>query len=63
MQVVLGRLPATLELAAAAILIAVAVSIPGGMISAVKRGSIFDRVAMGLVLLGQSVPTFWLGML
>jgi len=63
MLVVLERLPATLELSAAAISIAVAVAIPAGMLSAVKRGSAFDRLAMGFVLLGQSVPTFWLGML
>lgn len=63
MQVVLSRLPATLELSAAAMLIAVAVAIPAGMLSAVRRGSVFDRLAMGFVLLGQSVPTFWLGML
>ena len=62
-QVVLGRLPATLELSAVAMLIAILIAIPAGIVSAVKRSSIFDRLAMGMVLLGQSVPTFWLGML
>jgi len=63
MQVVLQRLPATLELTAAAIVIAVLIALPAGIVSAVRRGSVFDRLSMGFVLLGQSVPTFWLGML
>ncbi|HEX6513884.1 MAG TPA: ABC transporter permease, partial [Chloroflexota bacterium] len=61
--VVLNRLPATLELAAAAMVIAILIAIPAGIISAVKRASVFDRLSMGVVLVGQSVPTFWLGML
>jgi peptide/nickel transport system permease protein len=63
LQVVLHRLPATIELSAAALIIALCLAIPAGIISAVKRNSLFDRLAMGVVLLGQSVPTFWLGML
>jgi peptide/nickel transport system permease protein len=63
LEVVLSRLPATLELTAVAMLIAIVIAIPAGMVSAVKRSSVFDRLSMGLVLLGQSVPTFWLGML
>jgi len=39
------------------------IAIPAGIISAVKRNSVFDHLSMGVVLLGQSVPTFWLGML
>src|SRR5205807_6042842 len=62
-QVVLSRLPATLELSAVAMLIAIVIAVPAGIVSAVKRRSIFDRLSMGMVLLGQSVPTFWLGML
>src|SRR5262249_54309280 len=63
MTVVLDRLPATLELSAAAILMAVLIALPAGIMSAVKRGSIVDRLSIGFVLLAQSVPTFWLGML
>jgi peptide/nickel transport system permease protein len=63
LQVVLQRLPATIELSSTALLIALALALPAGIISAVKRNSVFDRLAMGVVLLGQSVPTFWLGML
>src|SRR4051794_34399796 len=62
-QVVFDRLPATLELTAVAMLIGVSLAIPAGIISAVKRDSIFDRVVTILVMLGQSVPAFWLGML
>jgi ABC-type dipeptide/oligopeptide/nickel transport system permease component len=63
LAVVAGRLPATIELSVAALAIALAIAIPAGVISAVRRNSVFDRLAMGVVLLGQSVPTFWLGML
>ncbi len=63
LEVVLQRLPATIELSTAALLIALALAIPAGVISAAKRNSVFDRLVMGIVLLGQSIPTFWLGML
>jgi len=55
--VALQRLPATLELTLAAMVLAVAVSI------ARWRGTLFDRLMMGITLVGQSVPTFWLGMM
>ena len=60
--VALARLPATLELTLAAMLLAVLVSIPAAVLAAVRRGSLFDRLMMALTLLGQAVPTFWLGM-
>jgi peptide/nickel transport system permease protein len=63
MEVVLERLPATLELSICAMLIALLIAIPAGVISAVRRNSVFDRAAMLIVLLGQSVPTFWLGII
>ncbi len=63
LQVVLQRLPATIELSTAALLIALSLAIPAGIISAVKRNSVFDRLVMSVVLFGQSIPTFWLGML
>jgi peptide/nickel transport system permease protein len=58
---VLERMPATLELAAAAMLFALAVAIPLGIIAAVWRGTVADHVAMGIALTGVSVPNFWLG--
>ena len=57
------RLPATLELAAAAALIAVAIGIPLGLLSAVRRGSRLDVVARVGGLIGLSLPSFWLGTL
>ena len=61
--VALQRLPATLELTLAAMVIAVAVAIPAAVLAALRRGTLFDRLMMGVTLLGQSVPTFWLGMM
>ena len=55
------RLPATAELASAAMLVAVALALPLGLIAAVWRGTWVDQSAMGLALVGISVPGFWLG--
>ena len=60
-QIVLERLPATLKLGGLAVLISVVTAIPMGVMSAVWRRSIFDRMASVIALLGQSLPTFWLG--
>jgi ABC-type dipeptide/oligopeptide/nickel transport system permease component len=57
------RLPATVELTLAALLIAVVVAIPAGIVSAVKRGSALDRLAMVGAVAGQAVPIFWLALL
>jgi peptide/nickel transport system permease protein len=61
-EVALARLPATLELTLAAMLLAVAIAIPTAVLAAVRRGTFYDRAIMALTLLGQTVPTFWLGM-
>lgn len=60
---ILDRFPTTLKLAAFAIVIAVAIGIPVGIISATKQYSIFDNVAMVIALLGVSMPNFWQGLL
>jgi len=60
--VALERLPATLELTLAAMVLAVLVSVPAAVLAAMRRGTLFDRVLMGFTLIGQTVPTFWLGM-
>ena len=62
MSMVMLRFPATLELAAVAIIFAVAVSVPIGVLSAVKKDTIFDFVGKTIALLGQSFPPFWLGL-
>jgi len=59
--VILERMPATLELAFAAMLVAVTIAIPLGIIAAVRAGTRVDHVATSLALVGISMPTFWLG--
>lgn len=63
MEVVLDRVPATLTLACAALLICVVLGVPAGILSAVKRNSVSDAVIRVLALLGQCMPAFWLGMM
>jgi peptide/nickel transport system permease protein len=63
MDVALGYLPATFELGAAAFLIAVLFALPIGIFSAVRRNSALDHGAMGFALIGQSAPTFFIGVL
>jgi ABC-type dipeptide/oligopeptide/nickel transport system permease component len=58
---ILERMPATAELAAAAMLVAILCSIPLGIAAAVRRGTAVDHGAMTLALAGVSVPNFWLG--
>ncbi len=60
---VLERFPYTIQLAAAALLLALVVAVPLGILSAVFRNSFLDRLAIGTSLVGQSVPGFWLGLL
>lgn len=62
-QLIVERVPATLELAGSAMAITVAVGIPLGVQAAMHRNTALDRGAMGLALLGQSMPVFWLGLL
>lgn len=62
-DLVLSRLPATLELTAAALIFALAVAFPAGIIAALRRGSWVDNLSMLVALVGQSVPVFWLGLM
>src|SRR5207245_6609703 len=57
------RLPATVELTLAALLLAVVTAVPLGIVSAVKRGSPVDRLAMVGAVAGQAIPIFWLALL
>jgi peptide/nickel transport system permease protein len=57
------KLPVTLELAAIAIVIALVIGIPAGILSAVKRDSAWDYLANVFALWGLSTPNFWLGIL
>jgi peptide/nickel transport system permease protein len=60
---ILTRLPATVELAIAGMLVSLIIAIPVGIISATKQYSIVDNVSMLGALLGVSMPNFWLGLL
>lgn len=62
LQLVLQRLPATLELTFAGMLISLVVAMPIGILSALKRGSLFDFFGVSFSLLGQAIPVFWLGL-
>src|SRR5690606_18417753 len=55
--------PATVELSVCAIIFAVAIGVPAGILAAVRRGSVFDQLTMGTALVGYSMPIFWLGLL
>ena len=55
--------PATVELAVCAILLALLIGIPAGILAAVKRNSILDHGVMGVSLTGYSMPIFWWGLL
>jgi peptide/nickel transport system permease protein len=61
--VVRGYIAATLELGLTAFLLAALVALPIGLLSAMRRNSVLDHTAMGLALIGQSAPTFFLGIL
>jgi peptide/nickel transport system permease protein len=55
--------PATVELALAATLIALALAVPAGIYAAVHRGGLLDRALMAGTLIGQAMPIFWLGIM
>lgn len=63
MTVVLERLPATLELAAAALFVAIVISLPLGIWSATKKNSSLDLLATGGAVIGKAMPNFWLGIM
>ncbi len=61
LPLVVERVPATLQLTTAAMLIAAAIGLSAGVVSATRRNSWLDTVTSLFALLGQSTPTFWLG--
>jgi peptide/nickel transport system permease protein len=62
-DLVVERMPATFELAGAALALALCLAIPAGIISAVRRNTLVDYISTVVALLGQSMPTFWLGIM
>ncbi len=63
LSLILERLPATLQITMVAMVLAVLVGVPIGVLSAVKQYSAFDYVFMVLALVGVSMPIFWLGLM
>jgi peptide/nickel transport system permease protein len=63
LQLIVDRLPATIELALSALLFSVVVAVPVGVLSAVYRGSWIDHLGRVLAMLGQAMPQFWVGLL
>ena len=63
LAVVWERVPATLELAFASFFCALIVAVPAGIISAIRRGTFYDNVVMGMALIGQAAPTFYIGIM
>jgi peptide/nickel transport system permease protein len=63
MDLVLERMPATLQLTLAAMFLSVVIAFPVGIISALRRHSLLDHLSMALAMLGQAMPVFWLGIM
>ena len=62
-QLVLERLPATIELTLSAIFVSLLIGIPAGILSAIRRYSFLDQVSTLVALIGVSMPGFWLGLI
>jgi peptide/nickel transport system permease protein len=63
LDLVLERMPATIQLTVAALVLALIIAIPVGIVSAIKRNTFLDHIGMTGALLGQSTPVFWLGIM
>jgi peptide/nickel transport system permease protein len=63
LPIVMERLPATIELAVASMIVATIIAIPLGIWSATKQNSFFDLFATGGAVLGKAMPNFWLGIM
>ncbi|HYY25848.1 MAG TPA: ABC transporter permease [Candidatus Udaeobacter sp.] len=63
LKLIFERLPATVELATVSLLVAILISIPIGVYSAIKRDTLIDHAGTGVALIGVSLPNFWLGIM
>jgi peptide/nickel transport system permease protein len=63
LPIVLERLPATLTLALSALALALVISVPLGIVSALRRGSFIDLIATSLSIIGRAMPSYWLGIM
>jgi peptide/nickel transport system permease protein len=62
-DLIVSRMPASVTLAVTAMIIAIVVGVPLGMLAANHEGGVVDRIASASALLGQSLPLFWLGLM
>ena len=62
-DMLVARLPITLSLGIAALAFALVLSLPLGVLAAIRRGSLIDRLCLFLAVVGQAMPTFWLALL
>ena len=63
LDMLMDRLPATIQLAAAGLLVAMVLGIPLGILAAVKHNTIFDKLAKGFAVIGMSAPGFWVAIM
>lgn len=63
LKLILERMPATIQLGGAAMIFSLVIAIPAGIITAVKKGKFSEKVVMSTVILLQSIPVFWVGLL
>ena len=63
LPLIAARLPATFQLTVTAMLLAIVLAVPLGVLAATHRGGTIDLFAMGVALFGQSVPNFWLAIM
>lgn len=63
LSLIMNRLPATIQLTFAGILVATVIGIPLGIIAATKKGSVVDSVVRIIAICGQAIPSFWLGLM
>jgi peptide/nickel transport system permease protein len=61
--ILMQRLPASIELAVVSLFLAILVAVPGGIVTALKRGTVIDHVVTAIVTAGIAFPGFWLGIL
>ncbi|MGH7267530.1 MAG: ABC transporter permease [Candidatus Rokuibacteriota bacterium] len=62
-RIVAQKLPITLQLACYALIVALALAIPAGVLAAVRRNTLWDYLASGVSLFGVSIPNFWFGIM
>ncbi len=63
LEVLFERMPATLQLSGVALLFSLSVAIPMGLLSALRRDTIWDYLGTGLAMIGQAIPPYWLGIM